>query len=242
MENTKTQPTKLPTRPARIQALIDIITEPYPLIWDTCCDHGLIGEGMLQASRAESVTFVDQVESITRSLQQRLSAVDALRDRWDVQTLDAHAIKLQGEQRQLLIIAGVSGKTCIDILKRIVEQNNPQTLALTNFLLCPNYYLYELREFLRSSGFQQRRESVVTQGKRVNEILLVHLGSDDHAIHEVGTAWDTQNPHHQCHLQKLAQHHAQKAALEHCTVAKEAAKAYRQLLSQSRSTKIDERA
>jgi len=48
--------------------------QPYSVIWDCCCDHGLLGMSLLKRKRAGEVIFVDviakQMEKLEKTLTQ----------------------------------------------------------------------------------------------------------------------------------------------------------------------------
>ena len=47
---------------SRLSLLENMLVEPYRMVWDCCCDHGLLGMSLLKRSRASEVIFVDVLE------------------------------------------------------------------------------------------------------------------------------------------------------------------------------------
>ena len=62
----------------RLQQLINMVEYDYPFIWDTCCDHGLLGAELLNQNKQgkrpnlDTVYFVDVQADIMAGTQQKL--------------------------------------------------------------------------------------------------------------------------------------------------------------------------
>ena len=58
----------------RLRQLDTMLEQQYSIIWDCCCDHGLLGMSLLQRKLAEKVVFVDilspQMALLEKDLQE----------------------------------------------------------------------------------------------------------------------------------------------------------------------------
>ncbi|CAA0090893.1 Uncharacterised protein [BD1-7 clade bacterium] len=233
--------------PPRIKAITQAGSGNYDCIWDTCCDHGQIGEGFLlsdlQHSEADHQTssahvyFVDQVAHICDQLRSRLEAQYSSAS-FSVLCQDAASISLQSSAmpalRHLVVIAGVYGHTAVDIMHSILTQNDASLQPNIDFLLCPNYELFELRQWLIKQGFSMKREEVVLQKTRLNEILLVSPISNkfDSAPSLTGKSWNLDCDIQRQHVQGLFKHRQRQARQNNDENAIIARDLYQKLLNQ----------
>lgn len=127
----------------RLDTLLTMIPNGYDAIWDCCCDHGYLGMSILNANLTNHVYFVDQVASITQTLEKKLALYRY--NNYEVITESAANLTFNPEQKHLVIIAGVSGKTTANIISQIKKQQ-PNTSI--DFLLSPNYHIELLKNTL----------------------------------------------------------------------------------------------
>ncbi|CAA0122144.1 Uncharacterised protein [BD1-7 clade bacterium] len=233
--------------PPRIQAITHAGSGNYDCIWDTCCDHGQIGEGFLLSGQQQSdachpapnthVYFVDQVAHICEQLQSRLEAQYSSAS-FSVLCQDAASICLQRSAmpalRHLVVIAGVYGHTAIDIMHSILTHNDVSLKPSIDFLLCPNYELFELRQWLIEQNFSMKREEIVLQKTRLNEILLVSPISNkfDSAPSLTGKSWNLDCDIQRQHVQGLFEHRQRQARQNNDENAIIARDLYQKLLNQ----------
>jgi len=57
----------------RLLALSKMANQPYQVVWDCCCDHGLLGFKILANGLTKQVNFVDVVPELIESLSQKLT-------------------------------------------------------------------------------------------------------------------------------------------------------------------------
>ncbi|WP_221076832.1 tRNA (adenine(22)-N(1))-methyltransferase [Agarivorans aestuarii] len=193
----------------RLAAISQRVTKQYHDIWDCCCDHGLLGADLVKRNSANCVHFVDSVPQICQHLEQNLShhlpyTSNGSTSQWQVHCEDVAKLELKGNGTQLVIIAGVGGELCIDLLKGILSNNPKFNFEL---ILCPVHYQYELRQFLHSQEIGLIHEQLVEENQRHYEIL--HLSTAKHSpISKVGEAmWQLSNPKHQAYLAKTIAHY-----------------------------------
>jgi tRNA (adenine22-N1)-methyltransferase len=181
-----------PTVSQRLQAILDITDQAYDQIWDTCCDHGYLGEAYLLRKQAQTVHFVDRVPALMYDVEQRLaafgsamaiddSAIDSAVDSannsaiepstWQVHCLDVKQLKLEGEQRHLIIVAGVGGDLCADIVTAIVNQHPFHDI---DWILCPVHKHETLRKKLMTLNLHLVNEHLVKDKGRIYEVMHVN--------------------------------------------------------------------
>lgn len=169
----------------RIAKITSIIDKNYQEVWDTCCDHGKIGLALYKQRKADRIYFIDKVPSIINTLQETINLLfPNCSEHLKTQTLDASKIKISRESEKVLIsICGVGGKESIDILRGIIKEND---LSNIDFLLSPQYHLFEVRKFLISAGFYSIKERLIKDGKWFYEVLYISKNGSNN-ICEVGS-------------------------------------------------------
>jgi len=147
----------------------------YDYIWDTCCDHGQLGAGLLKNGISSKLFFVDIVPELMASLEQNLNQFfPNQKHQWRVLCEDVSCLHLNGVEnpsgKHLIIIAGVGG----DLMLEFITQLNQQFPDLSlDFLLCPVHHQFSLRSQLRKMEFSLRHEEVLEDNQRFYEVLLV---------------------------------------------------------------------
>ncbi len=155
----------------RLQHIEQLITQPYEHIWDCCCDHGWLGQALLTRQAASHIHFVDIVPALIDKLQQRLTHHFLDQTKWSAECLDVATIPLnQYQGRQLVIIAGVGGDLSAELVRKIVRSHPDQTI---DFILCPVYHTYALRQQLQQLTCVLHHESLVEENRRYYEILYI---------------------------------------------------------------------
>ncbi|WP_409439412.1 tRNA (adenine(22)-N(1))-methyltransferase TrmK [Psychromonas sp. GE-S-Ul-11] len=198
----------------RLLSLSEMVNEPYDLVWDCCCDHGLLGFKILAGGLIKQLNFVDVVPEITDKLALKLQQhghhlpADV---RWKVLCQDVSEIKLAESAlqlpmtaKQLVIISGIGGDLMIDIMKRLVTTCKDLHL---DFLLCPVQHTYKLRKVLRELEFKSKAERLVLENKRGYELLLISQ-IEGQAISLTGSdgLWKS-HPSATIYLKKLMTHY-----------------------------------
>ncbi|USD43170.1 tRNA (adenine(22)-N(1))-methyltransferase TrmK [Vibrio sp. SCSIO 43135] len=165
---------KLKKRLLRIESMVET---GYDHIWDCCCDHGLLGAALMSSGKAPNIHFVDIVPTLMDKLELRLKQrfPANLNSHWYTHCIDVATLPLnEFGGRHLVIIAGVGGELTAQLCQAISEAN--QDLEI-DFLLCPVYQQFTLRNTLSKLGYGMKNESLVEDNKRIYEVLLASKGS-----------------------------------------------------------------
>ena len=155
----------------RLQQLAQMVGPDYDHIWDCCCDHGHLGLQLL-ANTNVHIHFVDIVPELinrlTGKLEQHCSDKSG---RWHAYCMDMAELPLnQKEGRQLVIIAGVGGDLLIQLLDSLIPKHPGLDV---DFLLCPVYHQYAVRQKLIGLNFSLLDEILIEDNQRFYEALLV---------------------------------------------------------------------
>ena len=194
----------------RLQKIDRFIVNHYQHIWDCCCDHGLLGINLLKRYAAKKIHFVDIVEKLIRDLDKQLKqdfSDNTSKDRWKTYCLDAAEIPIQTRESNLIIISGVGGDLLIDLVQSIRSAHKNQKL---DFLLCPVYHNYKVRQALTKMGFGLINESLVKENKQFYEIIHISTQSKI-PISLVGSLmWDFSRLSHKEYLKQTIAHYQRK--------------------------------
>lgn len=201
----------------RLTALAEMVLEPYEVVWDCCCDHGLLGMKVLASGRVKQVFFVDVVPDILDKLKNKLITYGQqfpVHVKWEILCCDAGSVNLslieeniddqrQISAKQLVIISGVGGDLLIDMLERIVTRNRGLNI---DYLLCPVQHTYKVRAVLKKLKFKLKREQLIIDNNRGYEMLLVNQHQGVELTLTGNTFWE-KTVEHQDYLEKLIDHY-----------------------------------
>lgn len=177
----------------RLQQIEAMIPQGYQHIWDTCCDHGLLGAALLKANAAPNIHFVDIVPELIVALEVKLHKFSekltpaGSATTWHTHCLNSAALPFeQYPGKHLVIVAGVGGDLAQHIVSTII-QNQPA--AEIDFLICPVHHEYALREKLIQQNCSLITETLVKENQRIYEILLISKKPRkmNQPIHPVGS-------------------------------------------------------
>jgi tRNA (adenine22-N1)-methyltransferase len=207
----------------RLQKIDSMISSNYEVIWDCCCDHGLLGLTLLKRKAANIIHFVDIVPSLTAHLESLLRKYFSTNDfeqRWQVHCTDVIKIPLTAQDKQLIIIAGVGGELLIkfieDLIKKFSEISLTKPTIEVEFILCPVHYNYQVRQALINNDFTLVDEYIVTENKRFYEVIHVKkqfsvLKSTSDSSEQISptgnTMWDLSTTSHQQYLLETVSHY-----------------------------------
>lgn len=200
----------------RLNSILEMIDGQYDHIWDCCCDHGYLGQAILQEKPEAKVHFLDVVESITSKLKQHLSSSDYPNDRWQVYCEDLQQLCLplpenatNIQHRHLLIIAGVGGDLTLDMVQAVLK-NNPD--CHIDFLICPVRQLHKVRSGVKTLGLGLVNEKIVKDGGRYYEAIHLSTLSEDDIPAVGGSMWDLAKDDHQEYLRQNISHYQRMQA------------------------------
>lgn len=157
----------------RLKQIDSMVTSDYTHIWDCCCDHGLLGSALLSRLAATHIHFVDIVPELMGELENKLQRFyPNSPSNWQIHCLDVAALPIEQykEGKNLVIIAGVGGDLMTLFVKAIHKSHSATNI---DFLLCPVYHQFTLRQQLIQLDFSLKNEMLVEENKRFYEILLV---------------------------------------------------------------------
>ncbi|BHH83051.1 tRNA (adenine(22)-N(1))-methyltransferase [Desulforhopalus sp. 52FAK] len=156
----------------RLKKIESMVTSDYTHIWDCCCDHGLLGATLISRHAAPHIHFVDVVPDLMCELQIKLQRYYSNSStNWKIHCLDLEALSLdQYEGKSIVIIAGVGGDLITQFVTAI-HQRQPTTPI--DFILCPVYHQFTLRQQLIELNFSLNDEVLIEENRRFYEILLV---------------------------------------------------------------------
>jgi tRNA (adenine22-N1)-methyltransferase len=193
-----TQTISLTPRLAALYKQYEAANKDYDIIWDTCCDHGYLGQKILASNRRGQLVFVDQVISITKALSQYLEGQPYTN--YTIYTQDLAQLKLATDKSHLVIVAGIGGELIAELLPRLLANNK----SPIDFIFCPSTSVYSLRDYLSNNNFGLLAESIVADNNRFYEVIYARYESTDlEGVSLLGEMWDSNSSDHQRYLKNL---------------------------------------
>ncbi|WP_415895828.1 tRNA (adenine(22)-N(1))-methyltransferase TrmK [Neptuniibacter sp. PT34_22] len=200
----------------RLNSILKMIDGQYDHIWDCCCDHGYLGQAILQAKPEAKVHFLDVVESITSKLEKHLASNNYSTERWQVHCEDLQRLRLPHpenvtniQHRHLLIIAGVGGDLTLDMVQAVLQNNLDCHI---DFLICPVRQLHKVRSGVKALGLGLVNEKIVKDGGRYYEAIHLSTLSEDDIPVVGGSMWDLAKGDHQEYLRQNISHYQRMQA------------------------------
>ena len=156
----------------RLKRIESMITKKYDHIWDCCCDHGLLGQALLEREHFVHIHFVDIVSKLMERLQENLEkSYKEISSRWSVHCCHVADIPLpKYSGKHLIIISGVGGDLTKTFMSSLCNQY-PE--ADIDYILCPVYHQFDLRKELIRLDFVLQDECLIRENKRYYEIMMV---------------------------------------------------------------------
>ena len=194
---------------SRLSQLEGMLEHPYSVIWDCCCDHGLLGMSLLKRKRAREVIFVDILVEQMNKLEAILRINCPLEEyTWQVCCDDVKNIVVPKDQSQLFIIAGIGARQTVEFINSLCISAPGKPFDL---LVCCVHGNYSVRESLIIHGFKLKDERIIFENNRFYEgIYVSNIGHEN--ITNTGTKmWDWPNLDHQDYWQRIVGHYRQKA-------------------------------
>jgi tRNA (adenine22-N1)-methyltransferase len=173
-------------------------SKDYDIIWDTCCDHGYLGQKILASDPRGQLIFVDQVVSITKALNEHLQSQCYVN--YAVYTEDLAELKLAVNKSHLVIVAGIGGQLIAELLPRLLAGNK----SPIDFMFCPSTSVYSLRDYLSNNSFSLLSETIVVDNNRFYEVIYVRYEPvNNEGVSLLGQMWNPNNSDHQQYLENL---------------------------------------
>ena len=195
----------------RLSQLCNMIEQRYSIIWDCCCDHGLLGMWLLQKEVADRVVFVDVLSHQMALLEQELQqCFPAENYNWQVLCQDLREVQVPTAAPQLFVIAGVGGDKTIEFINSLsATKGQPFDL-----LVCSVHGNYQVRSRLIEQGFSLLEEQIIFENKRFYEAIYVSSNPGQPISNTGSSMWDWSNPNHHNYLNKILVHYRKKAAAD----------------------------
>lgn len=209
---------------------------PYDNIWDLCCDHGRLGLHLHERHPDSQIYLVDKVASIIDKL---VIDFNELNDgRLHFKTADACQLNIHAEKPTVIIIAGVGGQNIINILESILPRLSGN--GKLEFILSPNGHMFELRKFLKDSGFHLIEEAFIKEKGFCHEHLWLGYKQQENGVTDdalfkpvpdIGDAiWQDMTDTKREYICKLIKHYRRMLDNHHSPFYKDALAAYQRLL------------
>ena len=196
----------------RLRQLDTMLELRYSIIWDCCCDHGLLGMSLMQRKLADKVVFVDILFPQMALLEQDLQGRFPLDDfNWRVICQDINDLEVPEVESQLFIIAGVGGNKTIQFIESLCAA---MPVLPFDLLLCSVHGNYAVRKALIEHGFGLKQEQIVFENNRFYEAIYVSQSSTQPIVATGSSMWDELNLDHQEYWQKTLAHYRKKASAD----------------------------
>lgn len=201
----------------RLQQIDEMITQRYDHIWDCCCDHGLLGYRLLRREATRTVHFVDVVEPLiieVRTKLQRFFTQGFPEHSWEVHCTDVAELQVSSaslasnESTHLMVIAGVGGDLLIELVRGLLNANPQQNLE---FLLCPVYHNYKVREALVDMQFGLINETLMRENNHFYEIMHVSTQAREPISLAGSVMWDFSREDDREYLARTINHYQRMA-------------------------------
>ena len=201
----------------RLLALSKMVKQPYQVVWDCCCDHGLLGFKILADGIVKRVHFVDIVPDIIAELNIKLTKFSHHLPsdiQWQtfcgdvthlslIDNSDLLQKQVQTLPKQLVIISGVGGELMVEMIEKLVSRYQGQNI---DYLLCPVQHTYKLRRKLVALDFKLKKEQLIIENKRGYELLLINQTEGGLLSSTGNELWQKESSHEQ-YLLNLITHY-----------------------------------
>ncbi len=182
-------------------------------VYDIGCDHGLLGLSFLSNPNITDVYLIDP----------NPYSVDIIKgniDSYITKGKNIYPLRCSGEETKvqnsnsLIYIAGMGGKTIIEILSNWSEESLQNA---SQIVVSPHRNQLELRAFLRSIKMNVVKEGLVFEGAHYYEVISVSRTKGNQLISEYGDEiWQTpMAANYLKHQVKFLQKHRDEESLKY---------------------------
>ena len=192
----------------RLQTILNMVNDDYDHIWDTCCDHGLLGRAIYLQKPNSVVHFVDVMNHLIDQLQDELNDDSRFNNspRWFTHAIDSEKLPLHANNYHLIIIAGVGGDLLLNLVQAILKKHPKNTKI--DFILCPVRQLHKVRFGLSELNLRLIDEQLIKEFAQYYEVLHVSNHKEGKDISLIGESmWDLNRPTDQEYLAKNLKHY-----------------------------------
>ena len=189
-----------------------MLLKPYELVWDCCCDHGLLGMSLLDTAHARKLVFVDVLANQMRKLESSLREDFPLGEyNWHVRCDDVRNIVVPKINSQLFIIAGVGGDQTVDFINSL---SISAADTMFDILICSIHGSYFVRESLIDNGFSLIDEKIILDKNKIYEGIYASRNSGKTIANTGYSMWNWKDQDHRRYWSRLVGHYAQRARNE----------------------------
>lgn len=150
----------------RMQTIVSLVT-PGLKVCDIGCDHGFVSIYLIQAGIASHVVAMD-VRSGPLSQAALHIQEYGLQDYIETRLSDG-ALKLQPEEVQCVICAGMGGR----LMEKILTESREKFRKMQELILQPQSEISHFRGFLRQEGYKILREEMVWEDGKYYPMMKV---------------------------------------------------------------------
>lgn len=194
---------------SRLGQLATIVEPSYAVIWDCCCDHGLLGMSLLRDQCAGEVIFVDVLENHMANLAATLAdSFPQDQYSWQVRCEDLKKIVVPAIDSQLFIIAGVGPHQTIEFINSLCA-SAPDTEF--DLLICSVHGSYSVREALIKQGYGLKNERIIFENNRFYEAIYVSKSVNKAIVDTGSQMWDWSDSVHRDYWHRIVGHYRQKS-------------------------------
>ncbi|MBT4793247.1 MAG: hypothetical protein HON90_16865 [Halobacteriovoraceae bacterium] len=190
----------------RILAISNLVPQGCDVVWDICCDHGLIGREVLSSRLKSKVIFIDQVHSIIVKLKLTLKT-SYIPDRYKIINSKAEQFDFQNKhQSNCYIVAGIGGELSLLILEQIEKSLKEND----NFIFSVHKNHLKLRELLIQKGFKLASERLIAENNIFYEVLLVSKSAPNEITRIGSFIWDEFGDDEEIYLKQQIKYYQKK--------------------------------
>ena len=155
----------------RLQAIADLI-EYGETMADIGTDHGFLPVYLIKTGKCPYAIATDISSKSLKKAENLIDAEDVLND-CSARVGDGLDPIEKGEVDDV-VIAGMGGILMTEILSADISKSR----SFKKFILQPRSKIHYLRKWIRDNGFSIKKESIVKEGERFCEILLVEVSEN----------------------------------------------------------------
>ena len=192
----------------RLSNIHNMIDHEYDHIWDTCCDHGQLGQAIFLSTKHDHIHFVDVMPHLIKAIEQGLSTDSRFfnSNRWSSHAMDCACLPLEEAKNHLVVIAGVGGDLLLKLVKDIMSKHGHKTNI--DFILCPVRQLHKVRNGLRQLNLNLIDERLIKEFGHYYEILYVSNNKTGSEVSPIGeNMWDLNRKVDQEYLARNLKHY-----------------------------------
>ncbi len=155
----------------RLQAIADLI-EYGETMADIGTDHGFLPVYLIKTGKCPYAIATDISSNSLKKAENLIDAEDVLND-CSARVGDGLDPIEEGEVDDI-VIAGMGGILMTEIISADISKSR----SFKKFILQPRSKIHYLRKWIRDNGFSINKESIVKEGERFCEILLVEVSEN----------------------------------------------------------------